>query len=848
MTPEQLLHYEPRLRELAARLVSDHHRADDLVQETYLSALRQNLLFGAAPARWLRDVLRTKARQLELAERRRMLREQTVAASKGESSTEAEAAERLTLLNALVRELFELREPYRSTLQLRFLEELPPREIARQHQVPVRTVYTRIARGLRMMRDRLDARHGNGAWVPLWLAVLRPPASAPAPPLRPRVWPASAHKLLRAAVVLLAISTVSLIWLRSRVSADPELAPLASASHGDEPPELERPLTAPDREQPARRPATLPTAPALPSTPESASYTHTGRVIDLQGAAVAGVRVTFKEGRDLRVEDSTKDLSKQQSKTLVEARSREDGSFELDIPADTAGFVLIRGRHFGGVVSQLVKDSGQAQRELLLLAAPRREIHGVVADGEGRPLSDVYVRMRPSEEFLGSLARDETGWIPLKPSATSDSSGRFRLSNAYEMDGLRLDFQKAGFARKVLKLEASASPLEVVLEAAQPVVRVRGTVRKASGEPAAGTLVTLGRERVHTDLRGDFELEPQILEAEETLWAIAAGVLPARFELRRAADGSYPVPAELELFLGGETLSIEGKVLDHEGYAVPGALVWLVDATPVGRDLSSWFAELHLKPTGNMRTPIAVHTDAKGEFQLPYLLERDYRIGALWTLSGVNTLSEPVPAGSHDLVLRLPTDDPQLPVAGRALAADGSPLVGVEVAVILNTMDVSFPGGARFMPNIKGNAIRTDAQGNFSIQAVPESGWLLAVRGGGVFSKSYSLPEGEEREALEIVVPRRARLRVDSTEGQSKAERFALIDRSGTSAPLYAAREFDDDFEQRPLLRAPLEHGRSDLLVVPDTAAIIVFYDESGEELERLPIALSTRGVNVLHY
>jgi DNA-directed RNA polymerase specialized sigma24 family protein len=61
-TAERLLEQAPRLRDLARQLVKDPHTADDLVQETWLTAIQRPLPDGLALRAWLATVLRNLAR------------------------------------------------------------------------------------------------------------------------------------------------------------------------------------------------------------------------------------------------------------------------------------------------------------------------------------------------------------------------------------------------------------------------------------------------------------------------------------------------------------------------------------------------------------------------------------------------------------------------------------------------------------------------------------------------------------------------------------------------------------------------------------------------------------------
>ena len=75
----------------------------------------------------------------------------------------------------LVHAIRSLREPYRTTLLLRYFEGLPPRDIARQMAVPAETVRVRTRRALEMVRQHLDGTHGSRR---VWIAAFLPLASS----------------------------------------------------------------------------------------------------------------------------------------------------------------------------------------------------------------------------------------------------------------------------------------------------------------------------------------------------------------------------------------------------------------------------------------------------------------------------------------------------------------------------------------------------------------------------------------------------------------------------------------------------------------------------------------------
>jgi RNA polymerase sigma factor (sigma-70 family) len=128
------------VRELARRLVSDSSLADDVAQEAWVAVLERPRAGAAGVERgpdagsgrnrharaWLAAVTRDAARQLRRSEGRRRERERLAARGEALPST-AELLERAALQRRVAEAVEGLAEPYRSTLLLRYLEELPPR-------------------------------------------------------------------------------------------------------------------------------------------------------------------------------------------------------------------------------------------------------------------------------------------------------------------------------------------------------------------------------------------------------------------------------------------------------------------------------------------------------------------------------------------------------------------------------------------------------------------------------------------------------------------------------------------------------------------------------------------------
>ena len=193
-------------RAIARTLVDDPHLAEDLAQDAALAALRQPPRHDANVGGWLRTVMVRRLRMRRRSERRRSDREELASDAEVRPPDEpADVLERAQAHRAVVDAVLELDEPYRSTLLMRFFDELPPREIARRTGVPIATVRTRLARGLDRLRDRGVDPEGGRAWLSALVFLAADPRPVPAAPL------GSATGLGAASLIGVAVS--KLVWI-----------------------------------------------------------------------------------------------------------------------------------------------------------------------------------------------------------------------------------------------------------------------------------------------------------------------------------------------------------------------------------------------------------------------------------------------------------------------------------------------------------------------------------------------------------------------------------------------------------------------------------------------------------
>ena len=228
MDIEKLLTHRPFVRALARSLVRDDARADDLVQDTYLTAMKNPPRHSRSLRAWLGAIVRNLARTQNRAEWRRTKHERIRPRKAAEIGVRALPSPEETLEKAiwhqrLVEAAMTLDEPYRTTLLMRYFEELDSSEIARLQGVPAATVRTRVRRGLERLRAKLDEASpgGRAKWMAGLLLLARPPgeaiaasAAAEASRQTPVRWGVPAAS---AAVVLV----VGAMWLVLRAANDP---------------------------------------------------------------------------------------------------------------------------------------------------------------------------------------------------------------------------------------------------------------------------------------------------------------------------------------------------------------------------------------------------------------------------------------------------------------------------------------------------------------------------------------------------------------------------------------------------------------------------------------------------
>ncbi|MCP5020478.1 MAG: sigma-70 family RNA polymerase sigma factor [bacterium] len=157
---ETLLEYEPFVRSILRGMVSDENQVHDLVQETWVRAMRRPPTESGAIKGWLARVAKNLVHDSRRRSATRTHRENAVSRPEADTSGAA-SEERLRLHKRIVDAVMELDEPYRTVMILTYYEELSANQIAARLDRKASTVRSQIHRAHETLRTKLDGDYGS---------------------------------------------------------------------------------------------------------------------------------------------------------------------------------------------------------------------------------------------------------------------------------------------------------------------------------------------------------------------------------------------------------------------------------------------------------------------------------------------------------------------------------------------------------------------------------------------------------------------------------------------------------------------------------------------------------------
>jgi RNA polymerase sigma factor (sigma-70 family) len=221
------------VRQLARALLHDDATADDIAQDAFVIAA--NKAPTDRPLRpWLNRVVLNLVRMRARSTKRSDARESVIAEAAAPAGTPEELVARVEIQRVVAGEVLELREPYRTTVLLHYVEGLTSAEIATKLDVPDGTVRRRLKVALDELRRRLEAREDapRGGWLAALVPFAALPRRSDAAPSPAAATTSSAALVIATALVgLVALALV--IWTRRDTPAAPRTAaPAARISIG----------------------------------------------------------------------------------------------------------------------------------------------------------------------------------------------------------------------------------------------------------------------------------------------------------------------------------------------------------------------------------------------------------------------------------------------------------------------------------------------------------------------------------------------------------------------------------------------------------------------------------------
>lgn len=773
------------VQQLARRLASDAHQAEDVAQESLLAALDRAAL--REPRRFFARVAKNLV-YLDLRRRERRERREA-AVARGEATPSAlDVVERESTHALVVEAVQSLAPRYRQVLLMRYFDDQTPTEIATRLGIPVSTVKTRLTRAQAQVRDRLDRLHGGDGKS--WLAALAP-LLVRWPRMRWLAWSASAVLVLLAAFVVplwwAGPQTTSLDRSVARGAMPRGAAPVPVAPGDEVIAPTETPRTAvPDA---SRR-----VAPTIDGALQPGLVVR-GQVLDARGVPVPSVLVRmrpYREGGASGERITTSDADGRFSF----ARFWPGGTAEVVAPRWTT---LLAGetRH------------GDPTAEVVVVVAPRAELQGQVVDAHGQAVAGALWAWEPPPDFRARFARGVGRSTTMSFAMNSDDAGRIVLSIP-RVEGALLRVSKPGFEPAVANVANHGAFVVVSLaRSAAGAAAMPGRVFDAVGQPLGGALVSNGASVRATRDDGSFELEVGPDTEQIVAWSPAHGAA-----LLAAGSGAARWPAHADLYLAPASV-LRGRVVDSDSRGVPGVHVWLRKPTPGGRD-GERVAEVERMLASAPRSGPHAVSGSDGRFELRGMLGRSYRLVALdpGSLVSAESVFDPRRAEAAQLTLDLRAVHDLL--RGRVLDDAGQAVRGAEICFGVTAGD----GASEALLS---SVVRSGPDGSFLLRGVPRHGAFVEVRGTSVLRQR--VPAAPAAVGA-LTVDRAARLRVEMADGQDAV--FRVFDAQGRPLRLERFRGQTRASSWSGVLRS----GRSEVVAVSARAARVAAYRENELEAE----------------
>jgi RNA polymerase sigma factor (sigma-70 family) len=484
-----LRRHGPMVLGVSQRVLHTLQDAEDVYQATFLLLARkaESIHKRASVAAWLHGVAHRLALRAKQQRTCRRTHEQRAADMRNATPNQDTAWQNVQA--ALDQALNELPEKYRAALVLCYLEGKSHADAATQLGCPLTTLRTQVARGRKLLRERLG-KHGltlSAAGVASLLLASAAPAAAPSALTKTTLTAALAFTAGNQATALLSQQAAGLVeggmrtmfFSKLRIATAILLAIVASAACG-----LAWSRTSGDDALPAAGKPIEDRANAKSQTDKDALQVS-GRVLDPDGKPIVGAKVLYYF------------ITREREPVPVRAATDEQGRFAFtlttkDVPlsADAtftnplkSGFVVVKADGFTFAWRARMKSVTD------LTFRPARDetpIVGRILDLEGKPLAGVRVTVlgaATSEKgdlsgFMKALESRTTFYtaffqhlsnflqnpmigrreVELMPTAETDADGRFRIHGFAREQLIELRIEGPTIERKEFHVLMRAKP------------------------------------------------------------------------------------------------------------------------------------------------------------------------------------------------------------------------------------------------------------------------------------------------------------------------------------------------------------------------------------------------------
>ncbi len=552
--PDGLLQHAGFLRALAQSLLGDAHDAEDVVQGTFLAALERPPRSGSNLRAWLATVARNLAFRKRRSRTRRQRRE-TGAPGPRPLSSPGEVAARLELQRRMTAAVRALAEPYRSAILHRYFDGHSPAEIAAASGTPVRTVKSRLYRALTMLRAQLDSEYNGDrtAWSLLMAPWIHHGATGGAATGIALAGALGVFMKKAIVVVLVGAVVALLIW--------------SSSEDGSRSAADRQSMT--ERAQEAEADASTPVATgrSVPIAPNSGGvYTFSGRVVNADGAGVAGARVAllFVASGPAGPESVARfimpdEVLRREAEQFEEPATTTDteGRFRITRPFESSSCLRATAEGYAATFAGPVVP-GAFTTVTVHRSNPVRVL---VRDPEGGALAGADVRIETS------AARGQTRQTLAEVRTGADGIAQLPSSKTRELllvvEPNRPDL---GYVERIYE------PGSDVIEVTVPRVPMR-TVRlvdATTNAPLTDGYLTIGSSRGTPSFSQDIARRRFLADAEGLVRYPNQDGYYGRYV---TAPGYEILPLDRDLMPLRRSMRIDGIVKDPEGRPVAGAPV-----------------------------------------------------------------------------------------------------------------------------------------------------------------------------------------------------------------------------------------------------------------------------------